>query len=340
MPHARSLPQVNHNVDNRTHESLTLEECVLTSIGVYILSYNRPTYLREAIVSVLGQTRQPDRVVVLDNGSDPGVKDSVSDELEKGVVWIGADQNHSALWNHRRVFDEAIEDLFYLMHDDDRLLPNFLSVQVDFMERNPEVIASGCNGYIIGPLGKRTGGYVREKSGVKIERYADSASMAELYSRSYIPFPSIVYRNGSPQRIPFEEKYGQLIDAVFLVRLAGIGQVVFLDENLIEYRRHHGQDSTSLQEVQYRMKEELILEYTKDDGRYSRKVRDRIEENQTRRWLERVVSALMVHRSLREASVQMLTTKPDHLSIWGLLRTIIYPSRYFKRFLVAHTGLD
>ena len=312
----------------------------MTSIGVYILSYNRPEYLGEAVRSVLDQERRADRVVVLDNGSEPIVKQSISAELDKGVIWMGAEPSHSSLWNHRRVFAEAKEDFFYLMHDDDRLLPNFLSTQVGFLESNRDVIASGCNGYIIGPAGKRTGGFVREKSGAKIERYPDSASMAELYSRSYIPFPSIVYRNGFPQRIAFEEKYGQLIDAVFLVRLAGIGPVVFLDEDLIEYRMHPGQDSTALREDLYRMKEAVLLEYTKDDRRYSRKVRGRVRENQTRRWLERMISAAMRHRSLREASVQMLTTKPDHLDLLGLLKTVLYPSRYLRRFIAAHAGLD
>jgi glycosyltransferase involved in cell wall biosynthesis len=317
---------------------LLLEGRVLTSIGVYILSYNRPQYLREAIVSVLEQKRQADRVVVLDNGSDPSVKDSVSDELKKGVVWIGADQNHSALWNHLRVFDEAKEDLFYLMHDDDRLLPDFLSVQVDFMEKNPEVIASGCNGFRIGPNGKRDGRYVREKGENRIERYPDSASMAELYSRSYIPFPSIVYRNGFPQKIGLEERYGQCGDAVLLVRLAGLGQVVFLDEELMEYRMHSGQDSKAMDEAQYRMKEQILLEYTNGDSRYAQKVRKRVRENQTRRWLESIVSAAVVHRSLRGASVQLLASKPREPDVIAAFMVVLFPQRYLRRFLLNATG--
>jgi glycosyltransferase involved in cell wall biosynthesis len=310
----------------------------LASIGVYILSYDRPQFLREAVCSVLNQKKQADRVVVLDNGSDPGVKASISAELEKGVIWIGADQNHTSTWNHRRVLEMAQEELFYLMHDDDRLLPDFLSTQVDFMERNPDVIASGCNGYLMGPKGERLGGYVREKGGWEVERYEDAASLAALYSRSYIPFPSIVYRNGFPQKIGFEDRFGQLIDAAFLVRLAGIGHIVFLDRELFEYRVHSGQDSRALNEDQYRMKEELLLEHTRDDPRYSRKVRRRVRENQTRRWLERIISAVAVQRSLRRASVMLLTTKPPHLDILGLYMTVLLPYHYFPRLLRRMSG--
>ena len=212
-----------HNVDNRTHESTQPRRRVVTSIGVYILSYNRPHFLREALNSVFMQQRKADKIFILDNGSDPGVKESIAAELDKGVIWVGADHNHSSTWNHNRVLELAREDLFYLMHDDDRLLPDFISTQVDFMDRNPEVIASGCNGFRIGPNGKRDGRYVREKGEQGSRVYPDSASMADLYSRSYIPFPidRVSERVSSEGRIR-GDSMASSSDAVFLVRLAGI----------------------------------------------------------------------------------------------------------------------
>ncbi len=312
----------------------------MTSIGVYILSYNRPHFLREALNSVFMQQRKADKIFILDNGSDPGVKESIAAELDKGVIWVGADRNHSSTWNHNRVLELAREDLFYLMHDDDRLLPDFISTQVDLMDRNPEVIASGCNGFRIGPNGKRDGRYVREKGGSKVERYPDSASMADLYSRSYIPFPSIVYRNGFPQKVGLEERYGQFSDAVFLVRLAGFGQIVFLDEELMEYRMHSGQDSKALNEDLYRMKEQILLDYSKDDGRYAQKVRKRVRENQTRRWLERIVSAGVFHRSPRRAYAQLLTTRPPEPDFLVALSVMLFPQRYLLRYLHRATRDD
>lgn len=309
----------------------------MTSIGVYILSYNRPQYLREAVQSVLNQKRKADRIVVLDNGSNADVRGAIESEIEQGVIWVGAEVGHTSFWNHCRVLELATEDLYYLMHDDDRLLPEFLSLQVEFLEKNGDVIASGSNGYLIDSKGMRKRGYARYKGEGQVEIYDGSASMAELYSRSYIPFPSIVYRNGFPQRIGFEEKYGQVGDATFLVRLAGIGKVAFLDRELFEYRVHSGQDSKELREDLYRMKEALLVEYSKDDVRYSKKIRRRIKENQTRRWLERTVSALVVHHSIRKASIQLFTSKPTQMDIIGMLKTIFFPSRYVSRFIQSHT---
>ena len=305
----------------------------MTSIGVYILSYNRPEYLREAVRSVLDQNRQADRIVVLDNGSGPDVKESIAAELGKGVIWVGAEKNLPSIWNHRRVLELAHEDLFYLMHDDDRLLPNFIECQVNFLDSHSDVIASGCNGYGIDQYGKRMNRLAREKGSAGIETYHNSAYMAELYSRSYIPFPSIVYRNGYPQKVGFEEKYGQMIDAVFLITLADLGPIAFNDDELFEYRFHPGQDSKRLNEDLYRLKEEFILDKTKGEPRISKKVRHRIRSSQTRRWIERSLSSLVRQRSLRVASVQFLATRPLHLDLATVYISFLVPSRYLKRIL-------
>jgi glycosyltransferase involved in cell wall biosynthesis len=305
----------------------------LTTIGVYILSYNRPEYLQTAIRSVLDQGRRPDRIAVLDNGSKDNVKEAIAAELERGVIWIGAAENHPSIWNHRRVLEMAEEDLFYLMHDDDRLLPTFIERQVDFLSQHPQVVASGCNGYVIDPNGHRTGRRIREKGRRSVEYYENSAAMAELYSRSNIPFPSIVYRNKLPQRVGFDEKFGQQGDVIFLIRLAGLGPIVFIEEDLFEYRIHPGQDSKALREDLYRLKEDYLIETTKNDPMYGRKVIHQVSSNQTRRWLERVLSAALVHRSLRGAIEQLSETKPSRLDLLSAYRTILIPIRYGRRLL-------
>jgi GT2 family glycosyltransferase len=310
-----------------------LEGTFLTTIGVYILSYNRPEYLQNAVRSVLNQSRRPDRIVILDNGSEIKVKEAIATEIEKGVIWVGTDENHPSIWNHRRVLEMAEEDLFYLMHDDDCILPTFIERQVDFLSQHPEVVASGCNGYLIDQSGHRIGRRLKDKGRRRVEYYENSAAMAELYSRSFLPYPSIVYRNKMPQRIGFDDKFGQQGDVIFIVRLANLGPIAFLEEDLFEYRIHQGQDSNALREDLYRLKEDFLIETTRNDPIYGRKVIRRVRSNQTRRWLERVLSAALVHRSLRGAIEQLLRTKPPRLDLLNAYWTILIPIRYGRRFL-------
>jgi hypothetical protein len=184
--------------------------------------------------------------------------------------------------------------------------------------------------------GRRTGSYARKKGKLGVEYYTDSATMAELYSRSYFLFPSIVYRNGFPQRIGFDESFGQVGDAIFLIRLAGLGTVVFLDEELFEYRTHARQDSAALFEDTYRLKDAFLTEQTKDDPRFRKKVARRVNRNQTRRWLERTVSTAIRKRSLRKAFDQLSTTRPTNFTIVGVYETILVPFRYVERIIHRH----
>ena len=36
--------------------------------------------------------------MVLDNGSNADVKAAIASELEQGVIWVGAEGNHSSFW--------------------------------------------------------------------------------------------------------------------------------------------------------------------------------------------------------------------------------------------------
>ena len=160
----------------------------------------------------------------------------------------------------------------------------------------------------------------KEGGGLNLQRF-------RLLGRALFPLLHSVPVHRLSQRVPSACRVRREVrpgrGAVFLVRLAGIGKIAFLDRELFEYRVHSGQDSKELREDLYRMKEALLVECSKDDPRYSRKVRRTVAENQTRRWMERTVSALLVHRSLKKASVQLFTTRPEQLDYAGMLRTIL-----------------
>ena len=98
----------------------------MLDITVGIMSYNRSEYLREAVLSVLAQTRRPKSIVIYDNGSDKCVFESVEELLGGEVQWMGVDVNHPFIWNFNRVMFGNTSKYVMMLHDDDRLCPNFL----------------------------------------------------------------------------------------------------------------------------------------------------------------------------------------------------------------------
>lgn len=291
-------------------------------ISVFILSYNRAEYLREALLAVLRQDRKPSEVVILDNGSQPVVKEKVHDLLEGPVRWEGAETTHSPFWNMDRAFALAKGKYLVMLHDDDRICPTFIREQHDFLERHPEAVAVGCNALLIDERGERKGTML--KNAGETERFFRSgAQMALQYTRSSNPpFPSFVYRNGFPQRVRFKEEFCKVADCPFICELAELGPVGFLNRPLMEYRVHAGQDSVTYPEDSLRARDRMLVEMGVKDAAVRREILLKISKDQTIRafqtWRREVLTKRRYSATFRVAR----NVWPEYFSLSGGLYAI------------------
>jgi len=259
-------------------------------VSVRIMSYNRPGFLREAVESVLKQTKGPKDVQIFDNGSQDEVRRVVEDLLPRGITWNGSDRNRSPMWNFKRACEAIGTKYVYLMHDDDRLCPEFLVEQVDFLDKHPEVAAVASNAHKIDQEGARIGRLEHMDDGGDVQLFASWADVATLYlSEKFLPFPSIVYRTKAlaKARLP-QKRYGRPSDVVFLCDLANVGPIAFQNKDLFEYRVHPKQDTKGLSEDEQRTMEDYFYEsaLVHPDGK--EQLLEQLAYNQTvrniRRW--------------------------------------------------------
>jgi glycosyltransferase involved in cell wall biosynthesis len=217
----------------------------MLDISVFILSYNRPVYLREAVESVLRQSETPCTVTIFDNGSASEVQEAIRDFLELGVRWVGSDVNRGSHWNTLRAIDAVSSRYFMLLHDDDRLHPSFLERQVRFMEENNAVSAVSCNGDLINHSGVKLGRTLAPiKQGGRYHYFGFSGEVALKYaSNSCIPLSPTIYRTSLSRFVGIREEFGKVADAVLFCDLTAVGPIAYLDEPLYDCRIHLGQDS-------------------------------------------------------------------------------------------------
>lgn len=218
----------------------------MLDITVCIMSYNRLSYLREAVCSVLSQTKQPKRIVIYDNGSDGDVFEGVKDFFERGVQWEGADVNHSFIWNFNRAMLDSETRYIMMLHDDDRLCPNFLETQIGLLDANDSLVVISCNGYFIDEAGNKTGEtLVPTVGGESIELYTCSGQVAMKYAgNSCIPFSPTIYRSQVVSPVKFRGEFDKVCDAVYFCDLSDIGSIAYQITPLYECRLHSGQDSS------------------------------------------------------------------------------------------------
>ena len=310
------------------------DERETVDVSLFIISCNRAEYLAEAVKSALDQTHRPRDITILDNGSRPDVKAAVEPLLERGVTWIGSDRTNSPSWNIRRAFTLAQGKYFVTMHDDDHLVPSFLKEQADFLDRNPEVVAVGCNAFRIDAKGNR-GPPLFPRSKERIGWFRTSADVALLYSRGGgIPFPTIMYRNGSAQKKEFRyDEFGKVLDSIYLCDLAQVGQLAYQDEMFYEYRLHAGQDSVEITEQMLRTRDLAFLSYSSSNPLILGKVRKNLAAKQ----MSRAITALgkKVRRDPRLSTLfgQIEQIRPEIFTLGGFFSGTMRITRGILRYL-------
>lgn len=310
------------------------DERETVDVSLFIISYNRAEYLVEAVKSALNQTHRPRDITILDNGSTPDVKEAVEPLLERGVTWLGSDRTNPPSWNIRRAFTLAQGEYFVTMHDDDRLLPNFLKEQADFLDRNPDVVAVGCNAFRIDAKGNR-GGPLVPGSKERISWFRTSADVALLYSRSgAIPFPTIMYRNGSAQKKEFRyDEFGKVLDVIYLCDLAQVGPLVYRDEMLYEYRLHADQDSLGIPELTRRTLDRGLLSYASSNPLILRKMKKDLATKQVLRALTALGKKFRNDPGPSTLFGQIEQIRPDIFTLGGFISGILKYNKELFRYL-------
>lgn len=218
----------------------------MLDITVGILSYNRAIYLREAIISVFEQTRQPQKITIYDNGSHPIVFKTIEDLIGNKVEWVGSENNKSFIWNFNRALENTKTEYVMFLHDDDRLCPEFLAKQVELMNDHLDWVALSCNGFIIDKDGHRNNKTLMPNNLMApIEIYKNSGDIALKYAgNSCVPFSPTIYRTTILKSVSFREDFSKVVDAVLFCDLAEKGIVACQIAPLYECRIHTGQDSS------------------------------------------------------------------------------------------------
>jgi hypothetical protein len=105
--------------------------------AVIIPTYNRMNLVGQAVASILNQTRPPDEVVVVDDGSTDGTADVVT-AFGRRVRYIKK-KNAGKAAALNQAMTEVRSDYIWLMDDDDVALPNALETHLEFLATRTDI---------------------------------------------------------------------------------------------------------------------------------------------------------------------------------------------------------
>ena len=118
-------------------------------LGVVIPCYNHEQYIEKAVDSCLNQTRKPDRIVVIDDGSCDRSVEILQGYADRGQIEFTAQENAGAHTTIGRCIAKAAEDcdLISILNSDDHYTLDRFEKCLPWFEQNPDksVLCTGIN---------------------------------------------------------------------------------------------------------------------------------------------------------------------------------------------------
>jgi glycosyltransferase involved in cell wall biosynthesis len=104
-------------------------------------NFNHARYLTRAIDAILGQSRPPDELIVIDDGSTDNSRDVILAQQDRhpALIALFNEGNLGALRTLQRGLEAARSRYIYFAAADDEILPGFFENALDALERTPSV---------------------------------------------------------------------------------------------------------------------------------------------------------------------------------------------------------
>mgnify|MGYP000047004114 CR=1 FL=1 len=211
-------------------------------VQLYILSRNRPDFLKEAIDSVLNQNHSLIKfeIIISDNSENDDVQKMIDrDYAQKNLKYIRRDSNLSFEVHCQLVASELSAKYAVLFHDDDILLPDYMETMSSFLNSN-DIAAVGCNAMILKGDVLTSNRCMRNFStSIKFDKEKDFLERYLPGNNGMAPLPGYMYRTKYLKQAYLNMTIiGKHSDAVMLSSLLNYGEIVWLEKILMNYRVH------------------------------------------------------------------------------------------------------
>ncbi|HEV2647168.1 MAG TPA: glycosyltransferase family A protein [Acidobacteriaceae bacterium] len=211
----------------------------MNSVTVVIPHFNRPEFIRNAVMSVRNQTVPPAEILVVDDCSTPENQVKLR-ELSDLATIITTPRNLGLAGARNFGARNAKGEWLAFLDDDDCYLPDKHERQIRYLEAHPHVKALGGGMTMVTPDGKE------EYWGGKPTR---KVTLAYALCFTACTVPSMMIRRDTFDEVGgFDERLRHFEDLEFGIRLLASGtETHFLAEPLFIYHRGGGRAQLSAQ---------------------------------------------------------------------------------------------
>lgn len=197
-----------------------------------MLTYNRASFISEAITSVLTQTFTDWELTIIDDGSTDDTPTIVASFADARIRYVAHKTNAGLFARRAESLKHATEKYTAILDSDDYWTDkNKLAQQVAFLEANPEYVVVGTKAVIINKTGATIGS----------TQYAttDQLIRRAILTRNQFVHSSIVLRTAAlAKTIGYQPTLAE--DLELILQLGVVGKLANLSEEHTAHRVHTG----------------------------------------------------------------------------------------------------
>ena len=205
----------------------------VTRVSVLLPLYNGEAYIREAVESVLAQTRRDFELLILDDGSRDGSLAIVQEIARRDPrVRVISRENRGLTETLNELLAAARGELVARMDADDVCLPDRFERQLAFLDAHPEVVCVGGDPVMIDDRGRLL---------TVLELPVEDAEIQAKALVGHAPLfhPAAMIRRAALERIGgYRHEFWPAEDLDLWLRLGEIGALANLRGPVLRYRLH------------------------------------------------------------------------------------------------------
>lgn len=220
------------------------------SVAVIIAAYNAERFIVETLESLTRQTRLPDEVIVVDDGSTDATADVVRrfEDADRIGLKLIVQQNRGIAAARNASVQASHASHICFLDSDDCFYPRFIEAALNVLTRDTDLVVCFSDRDVVdehGAFMRRDLDAPAFRSLVSAQRSSTGAKLLDspfvtLLSGSVIPMGNLMLSRKDFERVDgFDFDQAAVEDRLFLLYLSRLGRFGFIDEPLGIWRRHN-----------------------------------------------------------------------------------------------------
>jgi glycosyltransferase involved in cell wall biosynthesis len=111
------------------------------TLSVVMPNYNYSNFLKKSLISVLNQTRKPDKLIIIDDASTDNSLEIIEGFIKNipNVIFLKNPSNKGVVYSINRGLSFVSTDYVYFISSDDILSYEFIDKMMQFVEKNTDI---------------------------------------------------------------------------------------------------------------------------------------------------------------------------------------------------------